>query len=158
MDKVLKVLLVLIVLPLSVLLAGCDSGGEFSESTIKLERIDITASLPTTRGVSELTLAAGNKQYFEAVGYYSDGSSHTLTDLSVSDWFTSDQNVGYFDTRGILTGGDIPGPVTVYVFKDGITSNTVTVNVSAAVITDITVTPSLVNIAKGQTQQLVAMA
>ncbi|TQQ37835.1 hypothetical protein FLL84_11125, partial [Vibrio cholerae] len=41
---------------------------------------------------------------------------------------------------------------------DGITSNTVTVNVSAAVITAIQVTPSPVNIVKGQTEPLVATA
>ncbi|MGC9535304.1 Ig-like domain-containing protein, partial [Vibrio atlanticus] len=42
--------------------------------------------------------------------------------------------------------------------KDGIPSNTVEVNVSAAVITAIQVTPSPVNIAKGQTAQLIAIA
>ncbi|WP_198596055.1 Ig-like domain-containing protein, partial [Vibrio splendidus] len=42
--------------------------------------------------------------------------------------------------------------------KDGIPSNTVEVNVSAAVITAIQVTPSPVNIAKGQTDQLTAIA
>uniref|UniRef100_UPI001A9725DF Ig-like domain-containing protein n=1 Tax=Vibrio sp. 10N.222.47.A9 TaxID=1903178 RepID=UPI001A9725DF len=42
--------------------------------------------------------------------------------------------------------------------KDGKESNAVTVTVTAAVITDIQVTPSPVNIAKGQTQQLTATA
>ncbi|MEZ9450830.1 Ig-like domain-containing protein, partial [Vibrio splendidus] len=42
--------------------------------------------------------------------------------------------------------------------KDGVTSNEVTVSVTDAVITEIQVTPSPVTVAKGQTQQLVAMA
>ncbi|MGL4668673.1 MAG: Ig-like domain-containing protein, partial [Saezia sp.] len=105
-----------------------------------------------------MTLAAGNKQSFEAVGYYSDGSSHALTDLSVSDWHTSDQDVGYFNDPGVLIGGDTPGMVTVYASKDGITSNTVNVTVTAAVITAIQVTPATVNVAKGQTAQLTATA
>ena len=141
-----------------MLLTGCDSGGAFSGTTAKLERIDISASPLTTRGVSQLTLAAGNKQAFEAVGYYSDGSSRALTDLSVGDWHTSDQDVGYFNDPGVLIGGNTPGMVTVYATKDGITSNTVNVTVTAAVITAIQVTPATVNVAKGQTAQLVATA
>ncbi|MEZ8042272.1 DUF1566 domain-containing protein, partial [Vibrio sp. 1F263] len=47
---------------------------------------------------------------------------------------------------------------TLTATKDGIPSNTVEVNVSAAVITAIQVTPSPVNIAKGQTDQLIAIA
>ncbi|TQQ57803.1 hypothetical protein FLL63_15560, partial [Vibrio cholerae] len=50
------------------------------------------------------------------------------------------------------------GTTTVTAMKDGITSNTVTVNVSAAVITAIQVTPSPMNVAKGQIEQLVATA
>ncbi|MCF1458631.1 MAG: Ig-like domain-containing protein, partial [Shewanella sp.] len=135
-------------------LTGCNSEGAFS----KLERIDIVASPITTHGVSELTLAAGNKQPFEAIGYYSDGSSHALTDLNTSDWHTSDQDIGYFEDPGVLIGGNTPGIVTVYATQDGITSNKVEVTVTAAVITDIQVTPSPVSVAKGQTQQLTATA
>ncbi|WP_172380975.1 Ig-like domain-containing protein, partial [Vibrio sp. Vb339] len=91
-------------------------------------------------------------------GYYSDGSSRTLTGLSVSDWHTSDLDTGYFNTPGMLVGGDSPGIVAVTVTKDGITSNTVSVNVTAAVITAIQVMPTTVNVARGQTQQLTAIA
>ncbi|WP_259522166.1 Ig-like domain-containing protein, partial [Shewanella baltica] len=105
-----------------------------------------------------MTLAAGNKQSFEAVGYYSDGSSRAITDLSVSDWHVSDQEVGYFNDPEVLIGGDTPGILTVYASKGGITSNTVNVEVTTAVITAIEVTPSPVNVAKGQTQLLVATA
>ena len=141
-----------------LLLNGCNSEDAFSdESTVKLERIDITASPITTRGVSELTLAIGNEQLFEAVGHYSDGSSHTLTDLNVSNWHTSNSDAGYFDKSGIFTANN-KGYTTLTATKDGVTSNAVGVDVSDAVITAIQVTPSLVNVAKGQTQRLVATA
>ncbi|MGL6176811.1 MAG: Ig-like domain-containing protein, partial [Vibrionaceae bacterium] len=96
MSQFFKSLLALIVLPLFVLLTGCNSEGALTgeappaEPTVKLERIDITPSLRTTRGVSELTLAAGNTLPFEALGHHSDGSSSTLTDLDVEHWNTSD--------------------------------------------------------------------
>ena len=158
MIKVFNGLFTVVVLPLLILLSGCHSEGAFSESTVTLERIDIIASPITTQGVSKLTLAAGNNQHFEAVGHYSDGSSRALTDLSVSDWHTSDQDTGYFNDPGVLIGGDSPGIVTITATKDGITSNVVTVDVTSAVIIDITVTPSPVNVAKDQTQPLSAIA
>jgi hypothetical protein len=50
------------------------------------------------------------------------------------------------------------GKTTLTATKDGVTSNVVDVNVSEAVITSIQVTPSPVNLAKDQTQQLTATA
>ncbi len=154
MHKILKGLFILLVLQL---LIGCNSEGAFSEFTVKLERIDIIPSKITTQGVSELRLAVGNKLFFEAIGHYSDGSSRLLSDLSVNDWHTSERDVGYFYTSGVLIG-DNPGTTTVTATKDGITSNAVNVSVTAAVITNITVTPAVVNVVKGQTQQLTATA
>ncbi|MCP5013775.1 MAG: hypothetical protein GY938_00660, partial [Ketobacter sp.] len=156
MNKMLKSVFTLIVLPLLMLVAGCDSGGAFSKSAVTLERIDISAS-STARGANQLTLPAGNQQTFDAVGYYSDGSSRPLTDLSVSDWTSSDEKVGMFEASGTLTGV-APGMVSVQVTKDGITSNTLEVEVTNAVITDIIVTPALLTVAKGQTEQLTATA
>uniref|UniRef100_UPI002617CE63 Ig-like domain-containing protein n=1 Tax=uncultured Shewanella sp. TaxID=173975 RepID=UPI002617CE63 len=157
MTKCFKAFFVIVVFPLLILLTGCNSEGALSEPTIKLERIDILASPVVTSGVSQLTLAMGNKQPFEAVGHYSDGSSRTLTDLTVRDWHSSDPDVGRFDEPGLFTATN-EGYTTVMAIKDGVTSNTVDVDVSAAIITAIQVTPSPVNVAKGQTQQLVADA
>lgn len=127
MNHSFNALLTLVVLPLLMLLTSCNSEDVF-ESVVKLERIDIVASPITTRGVSELTLAKGNKQPFEAVGFYSDGSSRALSDLSVGDWHTSDRNVGHFDEPGVFIGAEV-GSTTVTATKDDITSNTVDVNV-----------------------------
>ncbi|MDC8856112.1 hypothetical protein PRZ62_21915, partial [Shewanella algae] len=166
MNKFFKAFLVLTVLPLLMLLSGCNSEGAFSGSEtsppppkeIVLERIDLAPSSPTTFGVSQLTLPAGGKQSFEAVGHFSDGSSRILTDLSVNNWRTSNQDMVYFDAPGTLICGNIPGLVTVYVTQDGITSNEVIVNVTDTVITAIQVTPSPMSVAKGQMQQLSAIA
>ena len=157
MNKYFKCLFAIVIFPLLMLLTGCNSEGAFSESTVKLERIDIVASPIKTRGVSELTLAKGNQQSFEAVGHYSDGTSQAFKDLSALDWDSSDSKVGHFDEPGVLSAVEV-GNTTLTATKDGVTSNTVNVNVSAAVITSIQVTPSPVNVAKGQTQQLTATA
>ncbi|HHF0540791.1 TPA: Ig-like domain-containing protein, partial [Vibrio alginolyticus] len=128
MSKFFKGLFVLLGLPLLVLLSGCNSEGAFSEpqESSKLERIDILASPIATRGVSEVTLAKGNQQSFEAFGYYSDGSSQQFTDLSELDWHSSDGDVASFETSGVLVGIE-EGSTTITATKDGVTSNEVTV-------------------------------
>ncbi|WP_299695628.1 Ig-like domain-containing protein [uncultured Vibrio sp.] len=158
MNKLFKTLISIVFFPLLIILTGCDSADAVPEPSVKLKSIRITASPITTLGVDQLTLAAGNKQPFEAVGHYSDGSFQTLTGLSLNDWHTTDLDTGYFNTPGMLVGGDSPGIVEITATKDGITSNTVSVNVTAAVITAIQVTPAMVNVAIDLTQQLTAVA
>ena len=130
MNKYFKCLFAIVIFPLLMLLTGCNSEGAFSESTVKLERIDIVASPIKTRGVSELTLAKGNQQSFEAVGHYSDGTSQAFKDLSALDWDSSDSKVGHFDEPGVLSAVEV-GNTTLTATKDGVTSNTVNVNVCA---------------------------
>ncbi|EPW6411121.1 Ig-like domain-containing protein, partial [Vibrio vulnificus] len=142
MNQFFKSLFTLMIL--SIILNGCNSEGAFSELAVKLERIDIVASPITTRGVSELGLAKGNKQPFEAIGYYSDGSSRLLTNLS---WHTSDLGVGHFDELGTFTADEV-GKIEVYASKNGVTSNRVNITVTDAIITGITVTPPSVSGAK----------
>ncbi len=159
MSKILKNLSVLIVLPLLMLLTGCNSEGAFSDTpTATLERIVITPSTVRTLGKTSLTLATGHRQEFVAVGHYSDDSSRILTDLSMSHWHSSDRSVGFFDSSGWLVGGNTQGIISVYVAKDGIISNTIDVEVTAAVLTEIDVTPSIVSLAMEQTEQLTATA
>ena len=103
----------LLVILFVIFISGCGRGHPSHDSApdptpakeVTLERIAITATQPITQGVSERTLAADNKQAFEAVDHYFDDSSQALTDLSVSDWHTNDKKVGYFDAPGVLTGG-----------------------------------------------------
>ncbi|MCF7498058.1 Ig-like domain-containing protein, partial [Vibrio sp. L5-1] len=58
---------------------------------------------------------------------------------------------------GFLSGVNV-GQTTITATKDGVTSNTVSVEVSAAVITAISVTPPSVSVAKGQLTPLMATA
>ncbi|MEZ8638223.1 Ig-like domain-containing protein [Vibrio cyclitrophicus] len=151
MNKIISIYLFII------FLTGCNS--ELSEEVVKptltLERIDISVSSAGTRGTSKLTLAKGNKHTFIAIGHYSDHSSKVLTDLSI--WRSSNENVGYFVESGKLIGKAL-GVLKITATKDNVTSNTVSVEVSAAVITAIAVTPPSVSVAKGQLTPLMATA
>lgn len=152
--KTIKLFYSLLVL---AFLFGCNSEGAFSEPDLQLVRIDIMASPIVTNGTSDLTIPVGVKQGFVAIGYFSDGTSKKLTDLNVSNWHSSDNSVAVFSETGFLLGTDI-GLATVTASKDGVVSNALDVNVTPAIITSITLTPSSVAIAKGQEQQLVATA
>ena len=144
-------------------LVGCNSEDAFDgvgktpPQAVQLERIDLLPSPIVMRGTSELMVASGNRLSFIAIGHYLDGSSRTLTDLSVNNWHSSDHDVGVFKIPRILTT-KTAGKLTVSVTKDGITSNEVTLTVTAAVITEINITPSVNSIAKGQVQALTAIA
>lgn len=154
MNQCIKVQLTIIIFSVLILLTGCNAEGAFSGPR-KLERINIFLS--TTIVANELTLVKGKKLSFEALGYYSDGSSSALTDLSVNNWHTSNRAAGRFDESGILTGVAV-GSTIVMVSKDGITSNMLNIDISEAIITTIQVTPSTVNVMRGQTEQLTVSA
>ncbi|KJY91968.1 hypothetical protein TW84_06530, partial [Vibrio neptunius] len=181
MDKQFNVkdLLLLMVLTIVVLLllgcGGSDEGGSASSSsppsssstrpntpnqdaTAQLERLTLTAYPLKTKGKSELTLITGSEQSFLAVGEYSNGESKVLTEaLSLSDWQSSDTKLGEFIQSGVLKG-KAPGLVTVSFSKGNLTSNSLQVTVTDATITGITITPSVVSVAKGHHQPLTATA
>ncbi|TQQ41200.1 Ig-like domain-containing protein, partial [Vibrio cholerae] len=119
--------------------------------------VNVSAAVITAIQVtpSPMNVAKGQIEQLVATATYSDGTSAQVSN-SVA-WTTVDTNTATVAPSGLLSGVNV-GTTTVTAMKDGITSNTVTVNVSAAVITAIQVTPSPMNVAKGQTEQLVATA
>ncbi|MEZ8633756.1 Ig-like domain-containing protein, partial [Vibrio lentus] len=104
---------------------------------------------------SPVNLAKGQTQQLVATATYSDGSSSDVTN-SVT-WMPIDTAIATVASDGLLSGVEV-GSTTLTATKDGVTSNTVDVNVSEAIITDIQVRPSFINIGKGETQQLLATA
>ncbi|WP_234912964.1 Ig-like domain-containing protein, partial [Vibrio anguillarum] len=103
---------------------------------------------------SPVSVAKGQTEQLTAIATYSDTTS---SDISSSvTWTPADTNTITVTSTGLITGVEV-GSTTVTATKNGI-SNTVNVTVSSAVITAIQVTPSQVNVAKGQTQQLTAIA
>ncbi|MBN3571633.1 Ig-like domain-containing protein [Vibrio neptunius] len=115
-----------------------------SDAVIK--SLDVT---PTT-----VSVAKGQGQALKAEATYSDGSIH---DVSKSVIWAPIGNKAMITPDGLLSGVGV-GNTTLTAFKDGVTSNTIDVQVSDALLTSISVTPTTVSIAKGQTEPLTAMA
>ncbi|WP_327790602.1 Ig-like domain-containing protein, partial [Vibrio anguillarum] len=123
-----------------------------NEVTVNVSSAEITEITVTP---SQVNIAKGQTQQLTAIATYSDGTSSSVTNSVM--WTPADANTATVTSTGLITGVGV-GSTTMAVTKDGITSNTVNVTVSSAVITAIQVTPSPVSVAKGQTEQLTAIA
>ncbi|MDG3059659.1 Ig-like domain-containing protein, partial [Vibrio parahaemolyticus] len=119
--------------------------------------VNVSAAVITSIQVtpSPVNVAKGQTQQLTATATFSDATSSDVSN-SVT-WTPLDTATATVSPAGLLSAVEV-GNTTLTATKDGVTSNTVDVNVSAAVITSIQVTPSPVNVAKGQTQQLTATA
>ncbi|HDZ3719860.1 TPA: Ig-like domain-containing protein, partial [Vibrio cholerae] len=85
----------------------------------------ITAIQVTTPSVD---VAKGLDQPLVAIATYSDGTSAQVTNSA--GWISVDNHTATVTSSGMLSGVDV-GRTTVTAMKDGITSNTVNVNVCA---------------------------
>ncbi|WP_052707908.1 Ig-like domain-containing protein [Vibrio neptunius] len=125
-----------------------------ASNTVDVEVSDaVITSISVTPSV--VSIAKGQNQAMTAIAIYSDNTSSDISD-SVT-WSPADTGTATVTSSGLLTGGNA-GNTTLTAFKDGVTSNTVNVDVSNAVLTEITVNPSIINVAKGQEQPLTARA
>ncbi|ADN74988.1 Ig domain protein group 2 domain protein [Ferrimonas balearica DSM 9799] len=119
--------------------------------------VAVSAAVVTAIQVTpaSLTLAKGQRQSLTAMATYSDGHTQEVTDLVA--WHADDRDVATVSTAGELVAVDV-GNTEVTAWLDGVQSNGVSVELTAAVITALQVTPSPLSLAKGRQQPLVATA
>jgi uncharacterized protein YjdB len=119
-------------------------------------RIEVTAatlvSIAITPG-STTTLAKGTTAYLTATGTYSDGPHDITTQVDWTSDYPSIATVGIHDGSVLGAAG---GSATVTASLNGITSsNAATINVTAATLISISITPaSTTTLAKGTTANL----
>ena len=115
-----------------------------------------TVSAPTVVSIAVtpvgLTLAIGINQQYVATATYSDGSSADLTNGVT--WSSSDTNTATINSSGLATTV-AAGQVTITATL-GALSDQSTLTIVAAHLSSISVTPSVVSIAVGTTQQFTA--
>ncbi|TXJ01195.1 MAG: Ig-like domain-containing protein [Neisseriales bacterium] len=125
-----------------------------STLTVTSATISTVTILPNTT----TTLPDGVKQQFTATGTYSDGTAYDLT--SSVTWNTSSTaNVGISNAAGsvgLATANQVSNNTNISATYLTITSAITTVNVSAAVLQSIAITPTSKTIAKGLTQAYTA--
>ena len=115
--------------------------------------------LSLTIAPANSTVAVGLTQQYTATGHYSDGTSKDLT--AQVAWGMSATGIGATPVATITAGGMVRagavGSITV-IADYGSLRATTNLNVGAATVQTITVTPANPSIAKGNTQQFTATA
>ncbi|OEE58010.1 hypothetical protein A1OK_05085 [Enterovibrio norvegicus FF-454] len=132
-------------------IVACLGGVNSNSSTItgttaRLTKIQITPPA--------ITLAKGLSQSLTAIGTYSDGTTANIS--SRVTWQNTSSNIT-ISQEGLLTTIRAGAESTISASLSGITSNTIGIEVTSAVLEAIQVTPALVSIAKGNSQQLRAI-
>ena len=131
MNKVIKTSFVLIAFCSIMLFTGCNSEGAFNSKpqTIDSTLISITVT-PSPALVLEARtdqLVAGSTQQLVATAKFDDGDKIDISDSAT--WsIIGDPTIADVSASGLLTG-NVKGATELIATKDGITSNTVNVNV-----------------------------
>ena len=103
---------------------------------------------------STTSLAAGLTQQYTATGTYTSGPNQDIT--TTVAWSSSNTSAATVSGTGLATSAAV-GSTSITAQLSGITSNTATLNVTAAVLVSIQITPPTASKAAGLTQQYVAM-
>ncbi|MFQ1900212.1 Ig-like domain-containing protein, partial [Aeromonas veronii] len=130
---------------------GDENKGLVNKGT--LNKISIMPHPIINLGTSVIKVAKGGTQPFIAMAYYENGTVENITKQVF--WYSSNELGATISQEGLLTGSEA-GRTTITAIKDGITSNSVSVEITDAVINTIQITPVTNSIAKGQSQQLAA--
>jgi hypothetical protein len=99
------------------------------------------------------TVAAGTILNFTATGTYSDGDVENIT--ATATWDSSDTSVATIAAGGTATAGSTPGQTIISATQDGTVGST-TLNVTAATLVSIEVTPVNPSLFVNGTQQFTA--
>ncbi|WKD50171.1 Ig-like domain-containing protein [Microbulbifer spongiae] len=129
------------------------SQGSIVSNTVS---VTVTSAVLTSIQVTPamVSLPAGNSQQLTALGNFSDGSTLDIT-TSV-DWHSDNTAIATVDSLGEVVAVAV-GNTSVFASQGAIVSNTVSVTVTSAVLTSIQVTPAMVSLPAGNSQQLTAL-
>jgi len=141
---------------------GLASGVTAGQATISATENSITGSAGLTVGPPLLvsiaitpanpSFALGTSQQLKAIGTYTDGSTLDITNTVA--WSTADSTVSAINAQGVAASVAIGA--TTATATSGAISNTTSLNVTAAVLASIVVTPALPAITVGTVQQFTA--
>ena len=133
---------------ITVTVNGTTSSFTAAASTATLTGITITPATPAN-------MAKGTTQQFAATGTYSDGSTQNLT--STVTWSSSTASVFTVNSTGLVTAVSI-GNGQLTASYQGQTATTPVLQVTAATIASIAITPATASVISGAAQQFTATA
>lgn len=142
--------------------ATLDGLSSQNTATVNVTKAVVTALQLTnkdTTSPSSVTMTAGESALLEANAFYSDGSRKDVTDNILVRWESANDDIAAF-TAPIMHSNQIQGmsegKTTVTATFERVTSNSLSVNVSAAKLVSIQVTPPSMEVYVGGRGQLTA--
>ncbi|GAL10946.1 surface protein putative [Vibrio astriarenae] len=114
--------------------------------------VEITSAFLTEIIVSvqEPSIPKGASVALVAMATYNDGTS---LDVSDSVTWSSDTNIALVTPEGLLTGVDI-GSAVITAFKDNVTSNSINIEVTSAVVVELEILPTSVTLSLRENTRL----
>jgi putative cofactor-binding repeat protein len=128
------------------------SGGVTGNSATLTVSVATLVSITVTPG--NPSIAKGTTQQLAAIGTYTDGSTQNLT--STVTWNSSTLTVATINATGLVQSL-ITGSTTIQAATSGLTSNPVTLTVTAATLKSIAVTPNAASVLAGNSVQFTAL-
>jgi len=135
----------------AALLVGCGSGGGNSENKTGALTPSSIAITP-----ANTTISKGNIANFTATATYSDGSSAPISNGVV--WETANTGIATIDSSNGAAKGVAVGSTKVSATLSGVTSPTVDLNVTDAVISTISISTTTPSVPKGRFAEFMALA
>jgi hypothetical protein len=129
------------------------TSGSISGSTVLTVFSADLSSIAITPATA--TVVKGTTQQFVVTGTYSDGNTQVIT--PGASWTSSSSTIATINANGLATTQAESGTTTITADVLGKTATAV-ITASAKTVSSVTVTPALPTIAKGTTQQFVAVA
>jgi len=116
--------------------------------------VSVTDAILTALSISpgSVALASGTTEQLQVLGQYSDTSVQVLS--SQVNWQSNDNSVAEVSPSGVVKANAV-GATSLQASLDGIES-TINITVSAATLSSIQITPAVVSLPKGTTQQVTA--
>ena len=121
---------------------------------ITITNATLTAIRLTTQGSNPSSFAAGYSSQLQAIGIFSDNTTHDLTEQHVT-WSSSNSDIVLVDAAGNATGIKAGNAAITATYGD-ISSNQLTLNITDADLVSITLNTTAINIPLGFTAQLTA--
>ena len=119
------------------------------------QAVNVTAAVLVSIAVTpnNPSLAKGTDQQFTAIGTFSDGTTQNITEDVI--WTSSNADVMTIDQNGLGSSDQI-GSVAITASLNGVSYTTGSATITAASLTNLTLSPTAAQIAKGTTRQFIA--
>lgn len=131
---------------------------EYMSVTSNATNVTITDATISSISVtpSDISIVSGTSEQLSALAIYSDGSTQDITDQAT--WNSANSSIASVSSDGLVNAQSTAGSTTITAEFNSVTSNTVNIEVSAATVAELQISPGSLTMANGTQANLTAIA